>query len=62
MFIKRGHKLFLFHIDYWQSAAEDMQNAIQEMKIQGVHSYILDLRNNPVNHLFLENLVVLSYL
>ncbi|MED6215726.1 Carboxyl-terminal-processing peptidase 3, chloroplastic [Stylosanthes scabra] len=30
-----------------QSAAEDMKNAIQELENQGVHSYILDLRNNP---------------
>ncbi|KAK7278879.1 hypothetical protein RJT34_23918 [Clitoria ternatea] len=30
-----------------QTAAEDMKNAIQEMENQGVHSYILDLRNNP---------------
>ncbi|CAK8571019.1 unnamed protein product [Lathyrus sativus] len=42
--IKTGYvKLSTFS----QSAAEDMQNAIQEMKNQGVHSYILDLRNNP---------------
>jgi C-terminal processing protease CtpA/Prc len=46
------YKLFLFRIDYRQSAAEDMQNAIQEMKNQGVHSYILDLRNNPVTYSF----------
>ncbi|KAM1306480.1 hypothetical protein ACFX2H_008860 [Malus domestica] len=30
-----------------QTAAADMENAINEMKRQGVHSYILDLRNNP---------------
>ncbi|WVY98702.1 hypothetical protein V8G54_030853 [Vigna mungo] len=30
-----------------QTAAEDMRNAIQELENQGVHSYILDLRNNP---------------
>ncbi|XP_044469041.1 carboxyl-terminal-processing peptidase 3, chloroplastic-like isoform X2 [Mangifera indica] len=30
-----------------QTAAADMENAIQEMEIQGVQSYILDLRNNP---------------
>ncbi|KAI4300749.1 hypothetical protein L6164_034089 [Bauhinia variegata] len=30
-----------------QTAAEDMKSAIQEMENQGVHSYILDLRNNP---------------
>ncbi|XP_061987913.1 carboxyl-terminal-processing peptidase 3, chloroplastic-like isoform X2 [Rosa rugosa] len=30
-----------------QTAAADMENAIKEMKSQGVHSYILDLRNNP---------------
>ncbi|XP_073223812.1 carboxyl-terminal-processing peptidase 3, chloroplastic isoform X2 [Cicer arietinum] len=42
--IKTGYvKLSTFS----QTAAEDMQNAIQKMKNQGVHSYILDLRNNP---------------
>jgi len=25
-----------------------MENAIHEMENEGVHSYILDLRNNPV--------------
>ncbi|XP_020595917.1 carboxyl-terminal-processing peptidase 3, chloroplastic isoform X2 [Phalaenopsis equestris] len=30
-----------------QTAASDMENAIQEMEDQGVQSYILDLRNNP---------------
>ncbi|KAF7818998.1 carboxyl-terminal-processing peptidase 3, chloroplastic [Senna tora] len=30
-----------------QTAAEDMKNAIQDLENQGVHSYILDLRNNP---------------
>ncbi|XP_059668458.1 carboxyl-terminal-processing peptidase 3, chloroplastic isoform X2 [Cornus florida] len=30
-----------------QTVAADMENAIQEMENQGVHSYILDLRNNP---------------
>ncbi|KAK7266970.1 hypothetical protein RIF29_19632 [Crotalaria pallida] len=30
-----------------QTAAEDMKNAIHELENQGVHSYILDLRNNP---------------
>ncbi|XP_054814323.1 carboxyl-terminal-processing peptidase 3, chloroplastic isoform X2 [Prosopis cineraria] len=30
-----------------QSAAEEMKSTIQEMEKQGVHSYILDLRNNP---------------
>ncbi|KAJ0042806.1 hypothetical protein Pint_17947 [Pistacia integerrima] len=30
-----------------QTAAADMENAIQEMENQGVQSYILDLRNNP---------------
>lgn len=29
-----------------------MENAIQEMEDQGVQSYILDLRNNPVSLLF----------
>lgn len=30
-----------------QTAASDMEKAIQEMESQGVQSYILDLRNNP---------------
>ncbi|KAK9289565.1 hypothetical protein L1049_007721 [Liquidambar formosana] len=30
-----------------QTAATDMENAINEMEGQGVQSYILDLRNNP---------------
>nr|DAD29815.1 TPA_asm: hypothetical protein HUJ06_031283 [Nelumbo nucifera] len=30
-----------------QTAASEMENAIQEMEGQGVQSYILDLRNNP---------------
>lgn len=30
-----------------QTAAADMINTIHEMENQGVHSYILDLRNNP---------------
>ncbi|KAJ0965137.1 hypothetical protein J5N97_026275 [Dioscorea zingiberensis] len=30
-----------------QTAATEMENAIQEMEGQGVQSYILDLRNNP---------------
>ncbi|XP_065857785.1 carboxyl-terminal-processing peptidase 3, chloroplastic [Euphorbia lathyris] len=30
-----------------QSAAVDMANAITELETEGVHSYILDLRNNP---------------
>ncbi|XP_050229055.1 carboxyl-terminal-processing peptidase 3, chloroplastic isoform X1 [Mercurialis annua] len=30
-----------------QSAAVDMANTILEMETEGVHSYILDLRNNP---------------
>ncbi|KAF2307844.1 hypothetical protein GH714_032525 [Hevea brasiliensis] len=33
--------------NFSQSAAADMANAIHEMETQGVHSYILDLRNNP---------------
>ncbi|XP_057999785.1 carboxyl-terminal-processing peptidase 3, chloroplastic isoform X2 [Hevea brasiliensis] len=33
--------------NFSQSAADDMANAIHEMETQGVHSYILDLRNNP---------------
>lgn len=32
----------------WQTAATDMENAIKEMESNGVQSYILDLRNNPV--------------
>ncbi|KAL2326983.1 hypothetical protein Fmac_020410 [Flemingia macrophylla] len=35
-----------------QTAAEDMKNAIHDLEKQGVDSYILDLRNNPVNFLF----------
>ncbi|RYR73353.1 hypothetical protein Ahy_A02g007710 isoform A [Arachis hypogaea] len=43
-FTKTGYvKLSAFS----QTAAEDMKNAIQELENQGVHSYILDLRNNP---------------
>lgn len=43
-FTKTGYvKLSAFS----QTAAEDMRNAIQELENQGVHSYILDLRNNP---------------
>ncbi|OVA12273.1 PDZ domain [Macleaya cordata] len=30
-----------------QTAADEMESAIQEMESQGVQSYILDLRNNP---------------
>ncbi|KAF9601743.1 hypothetical protein IFM89_022857 [Coptis chinensis] len=30
-----------------QTAAAEMENAVQEMEGQGVQSYILDLRNNP---------------
>ncbi|CAL0321321.1 unnamed protein product [Lupinus luteus] len=30
-----------------QTAADDMKHAIQELENQDVHSYILDLRNNP---------------
>ncbi|KAF8403840.1 hypothetical protein HHK36_011946 [Tetracentron sinense] len=30
-----------------QTAATEMENAVQEMEGQGVQSYILDLRNNP---------------
>lgn len=36
-----------------QTAAADMENAIKEMKSQGVHSYILDLRNNPVTFILI---------
>lgn len=35
-------------IYYGQTAAAEMENAINEMEDEGVHSYILDLRNNPV--------------
>lgn len=38
---------------WWQTAAADMENAIQEMESQDVRAYILDLRNNPVNFLTL---------
>ncbi|GLT88247.1 hypothetical protein SLE2022_062820 [Rubroshorea leprosula] len=42
--IKTGYvKLSTFS----QTAAADMENTIHEMENQGVHSYILDLRNNP---------------
>lgn len=34
---------------YYQTAASEMESAIQEMESQGVQSYILDLRNNPVS-------------
>ncbi|CAK7342490.1 unnamed protein product [Dovyalis caffra] len=34
-----------------QSAAIDMANTIEDMETQGVQSYILDLRNNPVRGL-----------
>ncbi|KAJ4706452.1 Carboxyl-terminal-processing peptidase [Melia azedarach] len=41
---KTGYvKLFAFS----QTAAADMENAIHELESRGVHSYILDLRNNP---------------
>ncbi|KAM6568455.1 hypothetical protein CsatB_016440 [Cannabis sativa] len=33
--------------EFSQTAAPDMENAIHQMEDQGVHSYILDLRNNP---------------
>lgn len=39
-----------FSVD--QTVATEMENAIQEMEDQGVQSYILDLRNNPVSLLF----------
>lgn len=32
-----------------QTAAAEMERAIHEMENQGVQSYILDLRNNPVS-------------
>ena len=37
-----------------QTAAADMENAIKEMKSQGVHSYILDLQNNPVTFILIS--------
>ncbi|KAK4767248.1 hypothetical protein SAY86_014998 [Trapa natans] len=41
---KTGYvKLIVFS----QSAASDLKSTIQDMKQQDVHSYILDLRNNP---------------
>lgn len=36
-----------------QTAAKDMENTVREMEKQGVHSYIMDLRNNPVELVFL---------
>lgn len=45
-------ELFIY---YWQTAASDMESTIQEMESQGVQSYILDLRNNPVIFKFFEN-------
>ncbi|KAL5545567.1 hypothetical protein UlMin_005254 [Ulmus minor] len=33
--------------EFSQTAAADMANTINEMESEGVHSYILDLRNNP---------------
>lgn len=44
----------------WQTAATDMENAIKEMESNGVQSYILDLRNNPVI-LCIKNLRVLGH-
>lgn len=38
----------------WQTAAEEMENTVYEMESQGVQSYILDLRNNPVSYFFNE--------
>lgn len=46
--------VWTFPVPSWQTAAEDMENAIQDMKNQGVHSYILDLRNNPVIYFYDE--------
>ncbi|XVE75652.1 hypothetical protein DITRI_Ditri12bG0110300 [Diplodiscus trichospermus] len=34
-------------LTFSQTAATDMENTIHQMENQGVHSYILDLRNNP---------------
>lgn len=36
-----------------QTAAKDMETTVREMEEQGVHSYIMDLRNNPVELVFL---------
>lgn len=45
-----------------QTAAADMENAIKEMKSQGVHSYILDLRNNPVNFILISFFLVETFI
>ncbi|KAG0457640.1 hypothetical protein HPP92_022797 [Vanilla planifolia] len=45
-----GHELKTGYVrlsSFSQTAAAEMENAIQEMEVQGVQSYILDLRNNP---------------
>jgi hypothetical protein len=33
-----------------QTAAAEMESAVKKMEDEGVQSYILDLRNNPVSH------------
>jgi hypothetical protein len=35
-----------------QTAAAEMENAVKRMEDEGVESYILDLRNNPVSLYF----------
>lgn len=42
-----------------QTAAAEMENAVKRMEDEGVESYILDLRNNPVS-LFLSQLLFRS--
>jgi C-terminal processing protease CtpA/Prc len=39
-----------------QTAAAEMESAVKKMEDEGVQSYILDLRNNPVSH-FLSQLI-----
>jgi hypothetical protein len=39
-----------------QTAAAEMESAVKKMEDEGVQSYILDLRNNPVS-LFLSQRV-----
>ncbi|KAJ8527544.1 hypothetical protein K7X08_014995 [Anisodus acutangulus] len=55
-----GHLLktgYLRLSSFSQSAAMDMENTIQDMENQGVQSYILDLRNNPMLPRYDETLV-----
>lgn len=51
------YELFWFFISFSfllsnQTAAAEMESAIKKMEDEGVQSYILDLRNNPVSVLF----------